>query len=109
MAPDALEIVMANLVENSLLHGATRVAIRHGHELGEYRVRDNGSGVPPANRDRIFTPFFTTRRHGGGTGLGLEICRSILKAYGATIALADEQPLAGAEFVLHFPVQATRG
>lgn len=109
MAPDALEIVMANLVENSLLHGATRVAIRHGHELGEYRVRDNGSGVPPANRDRIFTPFFTTRRHGGGTGLGLEICRSILKAYGATIALADEQPLAGSEFVLHFPVQATRG
>jgi signal transduction histidine kinase len=109
MAPDALEIVMANLVENSLLHGATKVAIRHGHELGEYRVRDNGSGVPPANRDRIFTPFFTTRRHGGGTGLGLEICRSILKAYGATIALADEQPLAGAEFVLHFSVQATHG
>jgi len=61
-------------------------------------LHDNGEGISPANRERIFTPFFTTRRNHGGTGLGLEIVASLLKAYGGNIRLGDAQP--GAEFVV---------
>jgi signal transduction histidine kinase len=61
-------------------------------------VHDNGEGISPANRERIFTPFFTTRRNAGGTGLGLEIVTSLLKAYNARIQLGSAQT--GAEFIL---------
>jgi signal transduction histidine kinase len=68
-------------------------------------ARDNGQGILPANRDKIFTPFFTTSRNNGGTGLGLEICRSILRAHGARIDLHDPQPETGAVFRLEFPAR----
>jgi signal transduction histidine kinase len=63
-------------------------------------VADNGQGISKANRDKVFTPFFTTRRASGGTGLGLEICRSVLKAHGASIALGESDQ--GATFILEF-------
>ena len=75
--------------------------------LREQRVQlalhDNGEGVSPANRDKIFTPFFTTKRSRGGTGLGLEIVVSILRAYGGSIRLGEAQT--GAEFVLELPLE----
>jgi C4-dicarboxylate-specific signal transduction histidine kinase len=52
------------------------------------RLHDNGSGISPANSNKIFTPVFITRRNSGGTGLGLEITPSLLKAYGGKIELA---------------------
>jgi signal transduction histidine kinase len=105
IAPEALEIVLANLVENSLRHGANRVETKLEGNATRLVVTDNGEGISPANQTRIFTPFFTTRRASGGTGLGLEICRSILKAYGGSINIAREQPGKGAQFVLEFPVR----
>jgi len=105
IAPEALEIVLANLVENSLRHGADRVEAKLEGDATRLVVTDNGEGISPANRTRIFTPFFTTRRASGGTGLGLEICRSILKAYGGSINIAREQPGKGAQFVLEFPAR----
>jgi signal transduction histidine kinase len=100
IAPDALEIVLNNLFENSLQHSANQLKIsvvRQDYVVLIY-LHDNGSGVSPANRTKIFTPFFTTRRNNGGTGLGLEITTSLLKAYGGKIALADSNE--GALFVL---------
>jgi signal transduction histidine kinase len=104
IAPDALEIILNNLFENSLQHGANQLkisVIQHENNLSLY-LHDNGTGVSAANRKKIFTPFFTTRRNNGGTGLGLEITTSLLKTYGGKIELADSDE--GALFVLTLPV-----
>lgn len=106
IAPDALEMVLINLFENSLQHAADRVEISagfHGSSL-QLSLHDNGTGVSPANRNKIFTPFFTTRRNSGGTGLGLEITLSLLKAYGGKIELAESGQ--GALFVLSLPLSS---
>lgn len=100
IAPDALESVLGNLFDNSLHHGASvvRLTARVGAERLWLSLQDNGQGISPANRERIFTPFFTTRRNEGGTGLGLEIVASLLKAYNASISLGSAE--SGAEFIL---------
>jgi signal transduction histidine kinase len=59
-------------------------------------------GISPGNRDRVFEPFFTTRREAGGTGMGLQIVRSMLAAHGGTIKLLPSE--AGATFELRVPL-----
>ena len=49
----------------------------------EIAVADTGQGIPPEHLDRIFRPFYTTKR--GGTGLGLSLCRRIIAAHGGTL------------------------
>lgn len=104
IAPDALEAVFNNLLDNSLQHGANQVEISTRYWVNKLQIRllDNGEGISPANRDKVFTPFFTTKRSKGGTGLGLEIVVSILKAYKGNIRLGDAET--GAEFILELPV-----
>jgi signal transduction histidine kinase len=100
IAPDALEIILSNLFENSLQHSANQLKLsttQHDNTLDLY-LHDNGTGVSAANRKKIFTPFFTTRRNNGGTGLGLEITASLLRTYNGKIELADSTE--GALFVL---------
>jgi signal transduction histidine kinase len=89
IAPEILETVFTNLLDNSRQNGADRVDIKAGRSNGHLSVTvvDNGQGISPANVDKIFTPFFTTHRDQGGTGLGLGIVRSLLKAYGGDISL----------------------
>jgi len=48
-----------------------------GHQI-EIRIRDNGNGIPPEIRDKIFNPFFTTKPTGQGAGLGLSISYDII-------------------------------
>jgi len=104
MSADNLETLFTNLVENSRQHVATRlrVAVTVTDGLAEIEFADNGAGIPAANRGKIFTPFFTTRREQGGTGLGLGIVRSILAAHGGSIRLVDSD--GGATFVVALPV-----
>ncbi|MEK6747562.1 MAG: HAMP domain-containing sensor histidine kinase [Pseudomonadota bacterium] len=64
-------------------------------------IHDNGQGISPANMEKIFTPFFTTKREQGGTGLGLVIIRSLLNAYNAEIRCKPSNT--GAIFVILFP------
>jgi two-component system, OmpR family, sensor kinase len=61
-------------------------------------VHDDGPGISPGNRDRVFDPFFTTRREQGGTGMGLAIVSALLQAHGGSIML--EQSDAGARFMV---------
>jgi len=81
-------------------------AIAAQREDGVLRVTvaDNGEGISPGNRDRVFEPFFTTRREVGGTGMGLQIVRSLLTAHGGTIQLVPSD--GGAVFELTLPIAA---
>lgn len=87
ISADILETVLLNLAENSFQNGATQVTVRLERRDGAVilDVMDDGQGISDGNRDKIFTPFFTTRRDSGGTGLGLVICRSLLRACDSAI------------------------
>jgi two-component system NtrC family sensor kinase len=70
-------------------------------------IADNGTGIPPAVRDRIFDPFYTTKAPGKGTGLGLSISHQIVteKHHGQLQCVST--PHQGTEFVITLPVQQT--
>jgi signal transduction histidine kinase len=70
------------------------VQVRTQREAGQVKIqiRDNGTGVPEAIRQKIFQPFFTTKPTGEGTGLGLSLSYDIItKGHGGTFALASEE------------------
>jgi signal transduction histidine kinase len=69
----------------------------------EVRIRDNGDGIPPEIRDRIFNPFFTTKPTGQGTGLGLSISHDIVVQQHDGELEVDSQPGEFTEFVLRLP------
>lgn len=104
IANDALQTVLINLFENSLQHQATQINISGDYFAAKKQfilsIQDNGTGISPANRQKIFTPFFTTRRESGGTGLGLGIISSLLHHWQAEIRLAESNN--GALFELVF-------
>ena len=67
------------------------VATRDLGDAVEVRVRDNGTGIPPEIRDKLFQPFFTTKPTGEGTGLGLSISYDIVtQQHGGTITVDSE-------------------
>ncbi|WP_348642673.1 HAMP domain-containing sensor histidine kinase [Neorhizobium sp. P12A] len=105
LPPEAANIVFANLAENSTQHGARRVDLEAFTESGSAVViaRDNGGGISEADRDRVFQPFFSTRRSSGGTGMGLGIVRTILLSHGGEITLLQSQDI-GAAFRIVVPL-----
>jgi signal transduction histidine kinase len=73
-----------------------------GNEV-EIRVRDNGTGIPPEFRDKLFQPFFTTKPTGEGTGLGLSISYDIVtQEHGGTITV-DSTIGEFTEFTIRLP------
>jgi signal transduction histidine kinase len=84
---EMVEAVVETLVENSRQAGARHVTVSGEADADRIRlhVADDGPGIPPADRDKIFEPFHTSRRAEGGSGLGLPIARSLLAAAGGTI------------------------
>jgi signal transduction histidine kinase len=69
-----------------------KVATRDLGAAVEIRVRDNGTGIPPEFRDRLFQPFFTTKPTGEGTGLGLSISYDIItQQHGGTIEVDSRE------------------
>ncbi len=75
---------------------------RHGERI-EIRVRDNGSGIPEAVREKIFEPFFTTKPAGEGTGLGLSISYDIVtQGHGGTMTVESDEG-EGATFTIELP------
>ena len=88
---EAAGIIFSNLAENAFQNGATTLAIKASDKgrRTTIRVRDNGHGIADGNRDRIFEPFFSTRRDDGGTGMGLGIVRAMLASHGGSIELLD--------------------
>lgn len=89
---EVLDDVLWQLVTNARQHGGEGVRVDVAVEsdgTGPVRVavRDDGRGISEANRARIFDAFFTTARERGGTGLGLTIGQSMLRAFGASLEL----------------------
>jgi GAF domain-containing protein len=98
--PQDLTRVLLNLISNGFYAATKRSAEADGdgyeptlsastRSLGdrvEIRVRDNGTGIPPEVKEKMFNPFFTTKPAGEGTGLGLSICHDIIvKQHGGSI------------------------
>ena len=80
-----------------------QVATRDLGDIVEIRVRDNGIGISPEHRDRLFQPFFTTKPTGEGTGLGLSISYDIItQQHGGSIAV-DSEVGAFTEFTVRLP------
>jgi two-component system, NtrC family, sensor kinase len=69
----------------------------------EIRVRDNGTGIPPDVKDKIFNPFFTTKPAGEGTGLGLSISHDVIVKQHAGSIEVDTQPGEFTEFRIILP------
>jgi len=79
------------------------VETRHDPSNGVARilVSDNGPGIPPADRDKLFMPYYSTKRR--GSGLGLAIVRRIIAEHGGSIEVADNVPT-GTVFTIDLPV-----
>ncbi|HWI85909.1 MAG TPA: HAMP domain-containing sensor histidine kinase [Sphingomonas sp.] len=99
-----VETVIGALIENSRQAGATRCTIRVIPRANSIHILlgDNGPGINSADRERLFEPFFTTRRAAGGTGLGLPIARSLLDACNGAIRLENSET--GAQFSIDLPL-----
>ncbi len=69
----------------------------------EIEIQDNGPGISPTDRNKIFTPFFTTKAK--GTGLGLAICLRLIESMGGTIQVRTNSPK-GTRVILHLPGMA---
>jgi signal transduction histidine kinase len=80
-----------------------KVTTRDLGDAVEVRVRDNGTGIAPEFRDKLFQPFFTTKPTGEGTGLGLSISWDIVtQQHGGTIT-ADSRVDEFTEFTVRLP------
>jgi two-component system, OmpR family, sensor kinase len=102
---EAASVIFGNLAGNAFQNGATRLdlSVQVDGKMVKMTVADDGNGVSDANRERIFQPFFSTRRPEGGTGMGLEIARTMLASHGGTITL-DDAPQRGAAFLITAPI-----
>jgi signal transduction histidine kinase len=109
-----IEQVITNLLNNAMKHAragksirvSSRAVDRDGAGAVEIRVEDEGPGVAPVDRERIFDPYVRLSRHdvSGGLGLGLAICRRIVKAHGGEIAVTEREG-GGSLFVFDLPAR----
>ncbi len=112
--PDRLRQVFMNLMINSAQAmpdgGNIDIKLRHEETAGEVRISfsDTGPGISLENMGRIFDPFYTTKRPGEGTGLGLPICVRLLEEHGGKVWV-ESAPGAGATFTVSLPDELKTG
>ncbi|MBC8028545.1 MAG: hypothetical protein H7Z16_00375 [Pyrinomonadaceae bacterium] len=116
--PDQLRQVLVNVIANAIdaspqygpvtisTEVVTAAAVIEGQDLtprkhARLTISDKGKGIEEAALDRVFEPFFSTKKR--GTGLGLAIVKQIVEQHGGTIA-AESEPGAGARFVIELPL-----
>ena len=109
--PSLLARLLGNLLDNAALHstpgGAIRIALARSGQDAVVTVEDDGPGVPPARRERIFERFYrgpeASRRGVPGSGLGLPIARWLAELHGGSLTL-DPEPTDRARFRLSLPL-----
>jgi nitrogen fixation/metabolism regulation signal transduction histidine kinase len=109
---DTLSQLLLNLIENArdAISGQEDGKIRvttessRGGKAVLFRVDDNGPGIAPEVKDKLFTPYYTTKHAHGGTGLGLAIAHRIVSDHSGKIS-ASESPMGGARFTVELPAQ----
>jgi signal transduction histidine kinase len=107
--PEEMNQLLTNLVQNAIEAspdeiGRVDVKGRVQDAMLELRVKDNGHGIKPEDKQRVFTPFFTTKGPGRGMGMGLTIVWRVATSLGGTLNV-DSEPGHGTEFVLRIPVR----
>ncbi|MFE9248292.1 ATP-binding protein [Streptomyces sp. NPDC007088] len=104
-----LRRVLGNLLDNAQRHARSEVSVElnRGDVFAELAVADDGAGVPPEQRERIFERFVrlddARARDEGGAGLGLALARDLALRHGGTLTVG-ERPGGGARFVLRLPL-----
>jgi two-component system, NtrC family, sensor kinase len=119
MNPQDMTRVLLNLISNGFYAASKRarseeapnfepvlkITTRDVGDAAEIRVRDNGTGIPAQDMDKLFQPFFTTKPTGEGTGLGLSLSYDIVvKQHGGTITV-DSEAGNWTEFAIRLPRQ----
>jgi PAS domain S-box-containing protein len=106
-----LRLVVEHLVRNAITYtprgGRVAVRLAAGEAGVDLTVSDTGLGIPPEERERLFSRFFrasNVRSEGiPGTGLGLAISRTVVERHGGTISLSDNDDEAGSTFLVRLP------
>ena len=97
--------VFLNLILNAIdateRDGKVTLAISHADGVVEVQVRDNGCGIAPEQATRLFSPYFTTKKH--GTGLGLFVTRRLVNDHGGSVSF-DSAPGEGTTFRVALPL-----
>jgi len=106
--PQALKRALANLITNAKRYAATvAVTMKVDQAAVLITVDDDGPGIPEANREDVFKPFFrldaSRNPETGGTGLGLTIARDIARSHGGELSL-DAAPMGGLRARVSLPV-----
>ncbi len=107
LRPGQMEQVVLNLFINAQRAGGGECGVTittWNHERGGVGLEfhDDGPGIAPTDREKVFTPFYSSTPDGSGTGLGLSMARRIVREHGGTIVVSDGND-AGATFVLWLP------
>jgi len=104
-----LRRLLRNLIENALRHGEPPVEVEVSHDpasrCARIRIADRGPGVAPAERERIFEPFYRPEGESnasGGVGLGLSLVRRIAEAHGGSVR-CESADSGGSAFVVTLP------
>ncbi len=113
--PLEIERALVNLVVNARdvmpYGGVVRISTRErrlsGERFVEVAVEDEGPGISEADLPHIFEPFYTTRSHAGGTGLGLATVLGTAEQHGGTVRV-DTRPKGGSVFMMLLPATASR-
>ncbi|MGE3955114.1 MAG: ATP-binding protein [Vicinamibacterales bacterium] len=104
--PEQIRRVIINVVDNAIeaMDRQGRIVVETGHDQPNHLVRlviaDNGPGIPPGEREKLFLPYYSTKRR--GSGLGLAIVRRIIAEHGGTIDASDNEPT-GTRFTIELP------
>ena len=108
MGANGIKRALANLIENACKYGGNaRVMLNRGEDTARVTIEDDGPGIPPTELEKVFTPFYrlesSRNRETGGTGLGLAVARSAVRANGGDILLSN-RPQGGLQAEVTLPL-----